>query len=222
MLSGTPTPILKPDSDWQASAQSLIDGIAALPTPNRRIDLLESLCEQLGNELYPAFLQLLYEVEVTGDAEAKHMIASTLVDCLLSGRLPAGQSSNWGSLNRGPDSGTSSIYLGPIEYICAWQGQGRTDQKKLSVTQFNDILSSLIRLISNHQKAKELYAKKLISDANDAVSGAFSRATRSGLEAVAKALISGHSEAGIAQLFLDAAAPRSSLSQIARSSSDFL
>ena len=84
------------------------------------------------------------------------------------------------------------------------------------------MLGSLIRLIGNDQKAKELYSQKLMSDANDAVSGAFSRSTRNGLEAVAKALISGHPEMGIAQLFLEAAAPRSSLSQIARSSSDFL
>jgi len=45
--------------DWHASAQELISGLVALSSSDERIRLLQRICDGLGDQLYPAFLQIL-------------------------------------------------------------------------------------------------------------------------------------------------------------------
>jgi len=213
--------VLKANCDWPAAAQSLINGIASLSSSSERIDLLEIICEQLGDELYPSFLHILFQIEASANEEAKQLVAATLVDCLLSGRLPSGKQNAWGSAGNAGSGLNHSSQLGPIEFLCAWQVQGGGGNS-LSNAQFVDALTSLIRLTNSSEKAASLYIRKLNFEANDTVSGSFSGATRRGFLALSKAWADNKPDNQFAEIFLAAAKPQGSLSQLAKNANDFL
>ncbi|MBX2838389.1 MAG: hypothetical protein KTR35_16145 [Gammaproteobacteria bacterium] len=172
---------LHSEPDWHSAATQLVHGLVELPQAEARIQLLETVCEQLGNQLYPAFLQILQAINEFADLESKQIIASTLVSCLRSGRLPSGKLSAWGSSTLTGDSsfGQTRI-LGPIEYVCAWYSQGNASSP-LTLQQFTSILTHLMELVATDDQAKQLYARKLISDADDPMSGTLSNQTRTAL-----------------------------------------
>src|SRR3989442_4921679 len=78
---------------WAAAAQALVDGCVDLPGDEDRVALLAAVCEGLGDELYPAFLRLLWTIGLHGDHAARAAVARALVHALRSGRLPSGRRS---------------------------------------------------------------------------------------------------------------------------------
>ena len=172
---------LKPNPDWHAAAQDLIHGLCALAEGEQRIDLLEHLCIRLGDNLYPAFLQILHVVQKHGTNEARATVAKTLVECLQSGRLPSGKLAAWGSSSYSGDSAFGqSRRLGPIEFVCAWYAQPSTESP-MSQQQFSTIMDSLLSLVAADKNAKMMYCFKLQSDAQDPIDGSLSGQTRAGL-----------------------------------------
>ena len=190
--------------DWHAAAQTLVNSFFALEKPEDRIRLTEKLCDRLGGNLYPAFLQILLNIEQYADEDAKALVTSTLVFELNSGRLPSGKLSAWGS-SALPEANAfgQTRSLGPIEYICAWYAQP-SDQSPLAPAAFNTMATSLLRLAESDQAAKSLYCAKLAEDAQDPMGGSMSRQTRSAIGALAGAWSSGETPEKSVQNFIDA------------------
>lgn len=183
---------LSDDPDWHSAAQDLINGLQVLSEKEHKIRLLEDLCIKLGDHLYPAFLQILFALEQFADTESKHLVATTLVECIRSGRLPSGRLSAWGSGSLTGDSAFGQTrVLGPIEYVCAWYAQGGNAQP-LSLQQFNLIMTCLLRLVAADSTAKNFYCQKLQGDIDDPMSGALSNSTRQGLQEMIEVWV--HSE----------------------------
>lgn len=173
---------LKEHPDWHSAAQDLINGLHTLDKAEDQIRLLENLCDKLGDDLYPAFLQILYALDQFADSQSKRLLATTLVECIRSGRLPSGRLSAWGSASNTGDSAFGQIrVLGPIEYVCAWYAQGGTTQP-LSLQQFSEIMHSLLGMVATNDTAKSFYCQKLQGDIDDPMSGALSNSTRQGLQ----------------------------------------
>jgi len=170
--------------DWHAAAQTLVNSFFALEKPEDRIRLTEKLCDRLGGNLYPAFLQILLNIEQYADEDARALVTSTLVFGLNSGRLPSGKLSAWGS------SG-------------AWYAQP-SDQSPLAPAAFNTMATSLLRLTESDQAAKSLYCAKLAEDAQDPMGGSMSRQTRSAIGALAAAWSNGETPEKSVQNFIDA------------------
>ena len=169
---------LDPRPDWHAAASELVAGLGTVADADSRVRLLERICRRLGHSLYPAFLQILLVVERHADEAARRLVAGTLVDCLLSGRLPSGALSAWGSTTLSGDSAFGQVrLLGPIEYVCAWYAQP-SNQPPLAEHQFDTILTSLLGLVGTDARAAALYRRKLESDADDPLGGALSNRTR--------------------------------------------
>ncbi|MEJ2622319.1 MAG: hypothetical protein P8163_19340 [Candidatus Thiodiazotropha sp.] len=164
--------------DWQGAAQRLVSGCKILEDLNQRIALMEKVCDGLGDELYPAFLKILCLIGKNGDQDAKLLITETLVEALLTGRLPSGSMSAWGSeTSSGNNLFGQTRSLGPIEYVFTWYAQpsGRTP---LPIQSFHHAASDLLDLISSNSEAKKLYCKKLSADIEDPLDGSLSRKTR--------------------------------------------
>src|SRR5215471_7647622 len=90
-------PTLLTEPRWDLAAQALVDGCVDLPNDEDRVALLGTVCESLGDELYPAFLRLLWTVGRLGDNAACAAVARALVHALRTGRLPSGRRSAWGA-----------------------------------------------------------------------------------------------------------------------------
>lgn len=212
---------LHPIPRWTEAASELVTGLVRLPTPAARVTLLETVCRSLGDELYPAFLQMLRVIESGGDAEVRRGVSTVLVDCLVSGRLPSGRLAAWGAARvpRGDDDRMRS--LGPVEFVCAWYAQP-SNLAPLERERFDEVLRSLIALVSAHPPAAALYAEKLAADAEDPTPGTLSVSTRDGLGALAAgwriALEDGAEPdpSGIVAAFHEATATDDPLAAIAR------
>ena len=220
-MTATPA-ALRDHADWPGAAQALINGLSCTQGANDRIELLESVCIGLGDSLYPAFLQILQFVEQHGNYESKQLVARTLVDCLICGRLPMGAVAAWGSSTLTGDTAFGQTRrLGPIEYVCVWFAQGGT-QHGLSEPQCRAILGSLMNLVDTDPDAKRLYIQKLRSDAADPMSGSLSSSTRKGLIELASSWDVDGSCATAVESFLNGLAPQSLLDNIALPARDFL
>jgi len=195
---------LEAEPDWHGAAQTLVTAFNTLERPEERILLTEKLCDRLGGNLYPAFLQILFNVERYADDEAKSLVTSTLVFGLNSGRLPSGKLSAWGS-SAVPDTSAfgQTRSLGPIEYLCAWYAQP-SDQSPLPLVSFNNIATSLLRLANSDQASKALYCAKLAQDAEDPLSGSLSRQTRSAIGALAQTWANDETPENVVKSFVNA------------------
>lgn len=177
--------VLSAIPDWHAAAGELVSGLLGLDDADARIRLLERFCERLGQQLYPAFLQILHVVARNGDANAHRLVAATLVDGLLSGRLPSGHLAAWGSSGASGDPAFGQRRrLGPIEYLCAWYAQP-SERRSLDRAAFARALESLLGLLGADERARRLYAGKLAADAADPLGGSLASATRAALAALA-------------------------------------
>ncbi|MCG8038672.1 MAG: hypothetical protein JAZ19_16745 [Candidatus Thiodiazotropha taylori] len=164
--------------DWSGAAQQLVSGCKTLEDLNQRISLMEKVCDSLGDELYPAFLKILCIVGRNGDKEAKQLITETLVQTLLTGRLPSGRMSAWGAENsRGNHLFGQTRSLGPLEYVFTWYAQP-SGRSPLPIHSFHLAASDLLELISSNPKAKKLYCSKLSADIEDPLDGSLSRKSR--------------------------------------------
>src|SRR5205085_6331194 len=149
---------------------------------------MAAVCEGLGDELYPAFLRVLWTIGQHGDHAARAAVARALVHALRTGRLPSGRRSAWGA---SAPAQAHAAYgrtrsLGPIEYLCAWHAQTEP-ARALTAAQFDTAARSLLDLIGASREARLLYCEKLLADVDDPIGGAFARHTREGVRALAKA-----------------------------------
>ncbi|MED5620392.1 hypothetical protein [Ideonella sp. BN130291] len=178
--------MLKAQPDWLAAAQALVDGCEALPRPQDRITLMETVCQGLGDALYPAFVNLLCHIERHGEPAVQALVAQTLVHALGSGRLPSGRLAAWGGALRPQGGYGHARSLGPIEYLCAWHAQP-SGREPLSASAFDAALQPLLRLVGTDPAARALYCAKLRADAQDPLGGSWSRSARQGVLALADA-----------------------------------
>ena len=177
---------------WAEAAQALVNGCVDLPEDEDRVALLAAVCEGLGDELYPAFLRVLWTIGQHGDHAACAAVARALVHALRTGRLPSGKRSAWG----GSGAMQSAIHfgstrsLGPLEYLCAWHVQAEP-ARAMSAAQFHTAARALMDLIATSPEARTLYCEKLLADVDDPISGALTRQTRQALRALATAWAAG-------------------------------
>jgi hypothetical protein len=204
--------MLKPQPDWLAAAQALVDGLAALPEAQGRTELMETVCGGLGDALYPAFVNLLCHIERQGEPAVQALVADALVQALRSGRLPSGRLTAWGTAQ--PDAAFGhGRSLGPVEYLCAWHAQP-SGREPLPATAFDAALQPLLRLVGTSTEARALYCAKLRADAQDPLGGSWSRSARQGVLALADAWESGAPADNVAASCLAALNGGSSLSRL--------
>jgi hypothetical protein len=198
------TAALMAEPRWELAAQALVDGCIDLPNDEDRVALLAAVCEGLGDELYPAFLRVLWIIGQQGDHGARAAVAETLVHALRTGRLPSGRRSAWGasaSLQSDAAYGRTRS-LGPLEYLCAWHAQVESEPA-LTDAQFDAAARSLMDLIAASREARLLYCEKLLADVDDPIGGAMTRHTREALRALATAWAHGATSADACARFLN-------------------
>jgi len=189
---------------WALAAQSLVEGCIDLPNDEDRVALLSAVCEGLGDELYPAFLRMLWTIGQHGDHAACAAVARALVHALRTGRLPSGRRSAWGASQSMPGVGFGSARsLGPLEYLCAWHAQAEPE-RALPAEPFHSAARAVMDLIASSPEAHALYCEKLLADVDDPLSGALTRQTRHALRALVMAWSSGASSFDASARFLSA------------------
>jgi hypothetical protein len=177
---------------WAPAAQALVDGCSDLHDDEDRVALLATVCDALGDELYPAFLRVLWIIGRQGDHGACAAVARALVHALRTGRLPSGRRGAWGDSSV---AAASAAYgqvrcLGPLEYLCAWHVQSDA-ARALSPAQFHTAARGVMELVDASSDARMLYCDKLLADADDPLPGALTRQSRVALRALASAWASG-------------------------------
>jgi len=186
---------------WAEAAQALVDGCIDLREDEDRVALLATVCDGLGDALYPAFLRVLALIGRHGDHAACAAVAHVLVHALRTGRLPSGRRGAWG-WGQGAAPGNSRS-LGPLEYLCAWHAQSDPLQA-LAAEAFQPAARALMDLVSADPEARQLYCEKLLADADDPLSGALTRQAREALRALALAWSGGASSHEASARFLNA------------------
>jgi hypothetical protein len=200
------TAALLQEPRWYEAAQALVTGCADLHSGDEAVALLETVCQGLGDELYPAFLRVLCEIGRHGDHAARAAVARTLVQALRSGRLPSGRRAAWGSaMWAGSAAGGRS--LGPLEYLCA-SAADREHPSALSARDFDLGAQSVMALVAADDDARLLYGEHLLARAEDPLEGALPRAGRHAMQSLARAWLQGASPAEASAAFL-AALPES-------------
>ncbi|KLJ00570.1 hypothetical protein [Luteimonas sp. FCS-9] len=203
----------------RAAADRMVSALSAHHDPEYRLTVLKRLARRLGEDRYPLFLRLLGVVAESDDAHAQRLVAETFGTALRRMDLPGGALSSWGATRlpdgAGPVSasafsgqffgGTPRRLLGPVEYLTVWHLQ-RTQRTALSAQTFRESLSRMIALLNRSEDARTLYPQKLAADAQNELEGAYTRATRERLAAIAAAWRAGRTPDEIAQAALDAAA----------------
>lgn len=167
---------------WVDAAQALIGGCLDLgPRQDGAVALMEAVCQGLGDQLYPAFLRVLAEVNQRGEYAARAAVAQTLTQALCQGRLPSGSRAAWGAFA----AGAQRRSLGPIEYLClaAWPQRGPAE---LSPEQFQTLAGAVMELLDCDADARRLYADHLTAVADDALDGTLPREARPALLALAQ------------------------------------
>jgi hypothetical protein len=191
------------EPQWVGAAQALVDGCVDLPSDDDRVALLAAVCNGLGDELYPAFIRVLWTIGQHGDHAAKAAVARALVHALRTGRLPSGRRSAWGAsapMNAHAAYGRTRC-MGPLEYLCAWHAQ--TDPvRALTGAQFHTAARALMDLIACSREARLLYCEKLLADVDDPIGGALARYTRDALRALATAWSEGATSSDASARFL--------------------
>ena len=193
-------PELLQEPRWDLAAQALVDGCIDLAHDEDRVALLATVCEGLGNELYPAFLRILAIVGRHGDRGA-------LVHAISTGRLPSGKRSAWGA---SPSASVASAYgstrsLGPLEYLGAWHAQAEPGMA-IGADAFHAAARAVMDLIVAHPAARMLYCEKLLADIDDPIGGALARRTRGAIRALATTWAAGASSTDASASFLAALA----------------
>lgn len=172
---------LKSNPDWHSAAQRLVSGCLAFPMEDERVELMEKLCISLGDELYPAFLQMLCIIGQRGDKPAQVLITETLVRSLLIGRLPSGRLAAWGASTFAPNQimGNTRSF-GPIEYLLLWYAQP-SGRPPLPIQRFQSAANDLLSLIDSNPKAKSLYCNRLLSDLGEPMDGSMSSRSKTAI-----------------------------------------
>jgi hypothetical protein len=185
-MSRSDAVILLAEPRWTLAAQALVDGCLDLPSDEDRVALLHAVCKGLGDELYPAFLRVLWIIGRQGNHAAHAAVARALVHALRTGRLPTGPRSAWGAsapLMADAAYGRTRS-LGPLEYVCAWHAQADRAQA-LTAEQFCSAACAVMDVIAASPEARLLYCEKLLAAADDPLCGTLTRHTREALRALA-------------------------------------
>lgn len=208
----------------RTAAARLVATLAAHEDDEYRLTVLRRLARRLGEERYPLFLRLLTVVAESDDEDAKRLLADTFGAALRRMDLPGGALSSWGATRLPlPEAGaggtldvaalsgqffgaTPRRLLGPVEYLTVWHLQ-RTQRIVLGADSYRDTLAKLVELFNHSEPARRLYPQKLAADAVNELEGAYTRATRESLAAIAAAWQAEKPPAQVAQAALDAAAP---------------
>jgi hypothetical protein len=200
----------------RAGADRLVSALAAHSDPEYRLTVLKRLVRRLGEERYPLFLRLLGVVAESDDARAQRLLADTFGTALRRMDLPGGALSSWGATSLPESSGplaasafsgqffgaTPRRLLGPVEYLTVWHLQ-RTQRTALGADTFRTSLARMIALLNRSDDARALYPQKLAADAQNELEGAYTRATRERLAAIAAAWKAGQAPDAVAQAALD-------------------
>lgn len=192
-------PELLAEPRWAEAAQALISGCVDLgPRQEGAVALMEAICTGLGDQLYPAFLRVLAEVNLRGEYAARAAVAQTLTQSLCQGRLPSGSRAAWG----GQRPGAQRRSLGPIEYLClaAWPGR---EPAQLSPEQFQTLAATVMELLDCDADARRLYADHLCAVADDPLDGTMPREVRSALRALAQSWRSHPDASQASKAFID-------------------
>lgn len=199
------------------AAGRLVSALAAHDDPEYRLAVLKRLSRRLGEDQYPMFLRLLGVVAESDDEDAKHLLAETVATALRRMDLPGGALSSWGATQL-PDNVTGMSagalsggffgssprrLLGPVEYLTVWHLQ-RTQRTSLGADTFRRALAQLVGLLNHSADARALYPQKLAADAQNELEGAYTRATRERLAAIADAWRAGQPPDAVAQAAIDA------------------
>jgi|GEM_PF-290309 len=199
------------------AAGRLVSALTAHEDPEYRLAVLKRLSRRLGEDHYPMFLRLLGVVAESDDGEAKRLLADTVATALRRSDLPGGALSSWGATQlpdnvTGMSAGALSGHffgasprrlLGPVEYLTVWHLQ-RTQRSSLGSDTFRHHLALLVDLLNHSDEARTLYPQKLAADAQNELEGAYTRATRERLAAIARAWQAGRSPDEVAQAAIDA------------------
>lgn len=202
----------------RAAADRLVSALAAHSDPEYRLSVLKRVVRRLGEERYPLFIRLLGVVAESDDARAQRLLADTFGTALRRMDLPGGALSSWGATRLPDASGPVAVsalsghffgatprrLLGPVEYLTVWHLQ-RTQRTALGADTFRTALARLIALLNRSEDARTLYPQKLAADAQNEMEGAYTRATRERLRALAEAWRAGRSPEDVAQAALDVA-----------------
>ncbi|GGL11243.1 hypothetical protein [Caulobacter rhizosphaerae] len=201
--------ILKAEPDWFGAAQALVEGLQGQPTLDGRVDVLERVCLDLGEALYPGFAKLLAAVDHFGDHEVKVLVADALAQALMTARLPSTRLPAWGAggfagLGLGGPLRTNSRNVGPLEFLCVWLVRDVSDEA-LGGEAFETAATYLVDLISASPRAAALYVDKLRTDASDPTEGLHNAQTRRLIETLAERWASGDAPAEVARAVARAA-----------------
>jgi hypothetical protein len=204
----------------RTAADRLVSALSAHPDAEYRLAVLKRLVRRLGEEHYPVFLRIVGVVAESDDLRAQRLLADTFGTALRRMDLPGGALSSWGA-TRLPDQAapvaasafsgqffgaTPRRLLGPVEYLAVWHLQ-RTQRTALSADAFRHSLARMIALLNQSEDARALYPQKLAADAQSELEGAYTRATRERLAAIAAAWKAGRSPEEIARAGVGADAP---------------
>jgi hypothetical protein len=201
--------ILKAEPDWFGAAQALVEGLQGQPTLDGRVDVLERVCLDLGEALYPGFAKLLAAVDHFGDHAVKVLVADALAQALMTARLPSTRLPAWGAggfagLGLGGPLRTNSRNVGPLEFLCVWLVRDVSDEA-LGGEAFETAATYLVDLISASPRAAALYVDKLRADASDPTEGLHNAQTRRLIETLAERWAAGDAPAEVARAVARAA-----------------
>lgn len=214
MTEALPTP-----DALRTAADRLVSALAAHADPEYRLAVLKRLARRLGEDQYPLFLRIVGVVAESDDERAQRLLAETFGTALRRMDLPGGALSSWGATGL-PDPGapvaasalsghffgaTPRRMLGPVEYLVVWHLQ-RTQRTALSAEGFRTGLERMIAMLNRSEEARSLYPQKLAADAQNELEGAYTRATRDRLAAIAAAWAAGEPPARVAAAAVDAPA----------------
>lgn len=187
-------------ADLRESAARLASALIYNDNAEFRLALLKRVARRLGDEEgYPTFLKLLLIVAESDSDEARRAVAATFATALKRADLPAGQLTSWGAGRLQPSAILPGVTLdtgffgrapkrafGPIEYLTAWSCQ-RTQRGMLSDETYASAIERLVALVDFDADAARLYPDKLEADTRNELEGAYTRATRQRLGAIAAA-----------------------------------
>jgi hypothetical protein len=212
-------PLPSPDA-LRTAADRLVSALSAHADPEYRLAVLKRLARRLGEEQYPLFLRIVGVVAESEDERAQRLLAETFGVALRRMDLPGGALSSWGATGlprHGAPVAASALsgqffgatprrMLGPVEYLVVWHLQ-RTQRTALSADGFRSSLARMIALLNRSDEARTLYPQKLAADAQNELEGAYTRATRDRLAAIAAAWAAGEPPERVADAAIDAPAP---------------
>lgn len=199
--------VLKAEPDWVGAANDLVAALAGLPDNERRVQLLERVCADLGDALYPAFVKLLAAVARFGSPAVHALTAEAVAEAIVTARLPSVRLPAWGG-GRFPAapgafaSGFSAFNfntrtLGPVEFLCVWL-QRDVSNEVLDEGAFERVMTLLLTLLDASPKARRLYIDKLRADAEDLTEGLHTRQGRRLLAGLAEGWAAGEAPAAVA------------------------